>query len=41
MFKRKGFYSFILLMIIFLVYMFVKEYPFQQIDNPLLEMPKK
>lgn len=41
MFKRKGIYSFILLMIIFLVYMFVKEYPFQQIDNPLLEMPKK
>ncbi|MEB2279367.1 D-alanyl-D-alanine carboxypeptidase [Lysinibacillus xylanilyticus] len=41
MFKRKGFYSLILLIIIFLVYMFVKEYPFQQIVNPQLEMPKK
>lgn len=45
MFKIKGFYSLILLMIIFLVYMFVKVYPFQhsklEIDNTQLEMPKK
>ncbi|MGE8000976.1 D-alanyl-D-alanine carboxypeptidase family protein [Lysinibacillus sp. NPDC093190] len=45
MLKRKGFYSLILLIIIFLVYMFIKEYPFLhsklEIDNPQLEMPKK
>lgn len=46
MFKRKGIYSLILLVGIFLVYLFVKEYPFQHskleiVDDPQLEMPKK
>jgi len=44
MFKRKRFYSFILLMIIFLGYMFVKEFQdskLEIVDYPQLEMPKK
>ncbi|MBG9453209.1 D-Ala-D-Ala carboxypeptidase [Lysinibacillus sphaericus] len=44
MFKRKRFYSLILLMIIFLVYMFVKEFQdskLEIVDYPQLEMPKK
>lgn len=45
MFKRKGFYSVIFLIIIFLVYMFAKEYPFQSklenFDDPRMELPKK
>ena len=44
MFKRNGFYSLLLLMIIFLVVMFVKEYQdskLEIVDTPQLEMPKK
>ncbi|MEY9976517.1 D-alanyl-D-alanine carboxypeptidase family protein [Lysinibacillus sp. RC79] len=44
MLKRKGFYSLILLIIIFLVVMFVKDYQdskLEIVDYPQLEMPKK
>jgi len=44
MFKRKGFYSLILLIIFLLVVMFVNEYQdskLEIVDTPQLEMPKK
>ncbi|WP_427110536.1 D-alanyl-D-alanine carboxypeptidase family protein [Lysinibacillus xylanilyticus] len=46
MFKRKGFYSLILMIFIILMYFFVKENPLQQlkpeiVDYPQLEMPEK
>ncbi|KMY32280.1 D-Ala-D-Ala carboxypeptidase [Lysinibacillus xylanilyticus] len=46
MFKRKGFYSLILMIFIILMYLFVKENPLQQlkpeiVDYPQLEMPEK
>ncbi|MGE8004331.1 D-alanyl-D-alanine carboxypeptidase family protein [Lysinibacillus sp. NPDC093216] len=44
MFKRKGFYSLLLLIFIFLVVMFVNEYQdskLEIVDTPQLEMPKK
>ncbi|MFT9816468.1 D-alanyl-D-alanine carboxypeptidase family protein [Lysinibacillus sp. NPDC056185] len=44
MFKRKGFYSLILLIFIFLVVMIVNEYQdskLEIVDTPQLEMPKK
>lgn len=46
MFKRKGFYSLILMIFVILMYFFVKENPLQQlkpeiVDYPQLEMPEK
>ncbi|WP_433596453.1 D-alanyl-D-alanine carboxypeptidase family protein [Lysinibacillus xylanilyticus] len=46
MFKRKGFYSLILMIFVILMYLFVKENPLQLskleiVDNPQLELPQK
>ncbi|MFF2176299.1 D-alanyl-D-alanine carboxypeptidase family protein [Lysinibacillus sp. NPDC058147] len=44
MFKRKGFYSLILLIIVFLAYMYIKDpvhSKLEIVDDPQLEMPKK